>query len=235
MEALYRDDTYAKSCDATVIEVDGNAITLDRTVFYPAGGGQPGDTGLLKTSDGREVGIVDARKGDAPDSVIHVAADNGPTLIVGDKVSAELDWERRHRLMRMHTCLHVLSAVLPYPVTGGQINDGKGRLDFDLPEAVLDKVELTAELNRLIETNQPLTIEWITDEELAAKPELVKTMSVQPPTGFGRVRLIRINDLDLQPCGGTHVANIGEIGRVEITKIKKKGRQNRRVSVAFVE
>ena len=137
--------------------------------------------------------------------------------------------------MRMHTCLHVLSAVLPYPVTGGQINDGKGRLDFDLPEAVLDKTELTIELNRLIATNQPLTIEWITDEELAAKPELVKTMSVQPPTGFGHVRLIRINDLDLQPCGGTHVANIGEIGRVEITKIKKKGRQNRRVSVAFAD
>jgi len=233
MEALFVDDAYAKSCEATITEIDGNAITLDRTVFYPSGGGQPGDTGLFKTADGREVGIVDTQKGDTPGSSIHIVADNNPTLIVGDKVTAELDWERRHRLMRMHTCLHVLSAVLPYPVTGGQINDGKGRLDFDLPEATLDKDELTAELNRLIETDQPLTSEWITDEELAARPELVKTMSVQPPTGAGRVRLVRIADLDLQPCGGTHVARIGEIGRVEITKIKKKGRQNRRVSVAF--
>ena len=235
MEAIYRDDAYAKSCEATVTAVGDKGIALDRTVFYPSGGGQPGDTGSLFGEDGTEIGIVDTRKGETPDSILHLPADNGPTVRVGDKVTAQLDWERRHRLMRMHTCLHVLSAVLPYPVTGGQINDGKGRLDFDLPEAILDKEELTAELNRLIESDQPLSMEWITDEELAAKPELVKTMSVQPPTGAGHVRLVRINDLDLQPCGGTHVASIGEIGRVEITKIKKKGRQNRRVSIAFAD
>ena len=154
---------------------------------------------------------------------------------MGNTVTAELDWERRHRLMRMHTCMHLLSAVLSYPVTGGQVSDGKGRLDFDIPEAVLDKEEIAAELNKLISADHAVTAEWISDAELAAQPELVKTMSVKPPTGAGQVRLIRIGDLDLQPCGGTHIARSGEIGPVVVRKIQKKGRLNRRVSLAFAD
>jgi misacylated tRNA(Ala) deacylase len=234
MEILYRDDAYAQSCEATVITVDERGIQLDRTVFYPTGGGQPGDSGHLRGTAG-DIEIVNAIKGDGPDGVIHVPAEGAAPPAEGSTVVAELDWERRHRLMRMHTCMHLLSAALDYPVTGGQVGEGKGRLDFDIPEAVLDKEEITAELNRLIAGDHAVTEEWISDAELAAQPELVKTMSVKPPTGAGQVRLIRIADLDLQPCGGTHVARSGEIGRVEVRKIQKKGRQNRRVSLAFAD
>ncbi|MDP6404760.1 MAG: alanyl-tRNA editing protein [Alphaproteobacteria bacterium] len=234
MEILFRDDAYARSCEATVTAVDERGIQLDRTVFYPTGGGQPGDCGNLRSPEG-DVEIVNAVKGDGPDGVIHVPAEGAAPPAVGNTVTAELDWERRHRLMRMHTCMHLLSAVLSYPVTGGQVSDGKGRLDFDIPEAVLDKEEITAELNRLISADHAVTAEWISDAELAAQPELVKTMSVKPPTGAGQVRLIRIGDLDLQPCGGTHVARSGEIGGIVVRKIQKKGRLNRRVSLAFAD
>jgi misacylated tRNA(Ala) deacylase len=154
---------------------------------------------------------------------------------VGDGVSAEIDWERRHRLMRMHTCLHLLSAVLAYPVTGGQVSDGKGRLDFDIPEGGLDKEQIGAELNRLVAEDHAVTTRWISDDELLAQPDLVKTMAVKPPIGYGKVRLIDIEDLDLQPCGGTHVQRTGEIGKIAVRKIEKKGRQNRRVSLIFDE
>ena len=234
MEILFRDDAYARSCEATVTAVDERGIQLDRTVFYPTGGGQPGDCGNLRSPEG-DVEIVNAVKGDGPDGVIHVPAEGAAPPAVGNTVTAELDWERRHRLMRMHTCMHLLSAVLSYPVTGGQVSDGKGRLDFDIPEAVLDKEEIAAELNKLISADHAVTAEWISDAELAAQPELVKTMSVKPPTGAGQVRLIRIGDLDLQPCGGTHVARTGEIGNVQVRKIQKKGRLNRRVSLAFAD
>jgi len=235
MEAIFRDDPYAKSCEATVTAVDERGIQLDRTVFYPTGGGQAGDTGRLKLSDGGEIAIVDTIKGEGPDSAIHVPAEGAPRLAVGDSVSAEIDWERRHRLMRMHTCLHLLSAVLPYPVTGGQVSDGKGRLDFDIPEAILDKEQLGAELNRLVTEDHAVTPRWISDDELLAQPDLVKTMAVKPPIGYGKVRLIDIADLDLQPCGGTHVRRTGEIGKIAVRKIEKKGRQNRRVSLIFDE
>ncbi|HJM49072.1 MAG TPA: alanyl-tRNA editing protein [Alphaproteobacteria bacterium] len=234
MEILFRDDAYARSCEATVTAVDERGIQLDRTVFYPTGGGQPGDCGNLRSPEG-DVEIVNAVKGDGPDGVIHVPAEGAAPPAVGNTVTAELDWERRHRLMRMHTCMHLLSAVLSYPVTGGQVSDGKGRLDFDIPEAVLDKEEIAAELNKLISADHAVTAEWISDAELAAQPELVKTMSVKPPTGAGQVRLIRIGDLDLQPCGGTHIARSGEIGPVVVRKIQKKGRLNRRVSLAFAD
>ncbi len=234
METLFRDDTYARSCEAKVTAVDERGIQLDRTVFYPTGGGQPGDIGLLRSPQG-DIEIVNAIKGDGPDGVIHVPAEGAPPPAVGSTVTAELDWERRHRLMRMHTCMHLLSAVLTYPVTGGQVSDGKGRLDFDIPEAVLDKEEISAELNKLVAADHTVSAEWISDAELAAQPELVKTMSVKPPTGAGQVRLIRIGDLDLQPCGGTHVARTGEIGNVQVRKIQKKGRLNRRVSLAFAD
>ena len=239
-ETIFRDAPYDKSCEATVIAVNEmGGIVLDRTVFYPTGGGQPGDTGFLRTPDGVEIAVATTVKGreddGGPDVIVHVPAEGQSLPAAGTAVTAEIDWDRRHRLMRVHTCLHLLSAVLSYPVTGGQVNDGKGRLDFSIPEGGLDKEEITRELNRLIETDSPVGDDWITDDELAANPDLVKTMSVQPPTGAGRVRLIRIEGLDLQPCGGTHVARTGEIGPVTVTKIESKGRQNRRVAIALNE
>ena len=234
MEALFRDDAYAKSCEATVSKIDESGIYLDRTVFYPTGGGQPGDSGTLRSTDGQEISIVEARKGAEVDSVMHIPAEGSAALAVGTAVTASLDWERRHRFMRAHTCMHLLSAILPYPVTGGQVGDGKARLDFDISDATLDKAEITEALNRLIEADHAVSSEWITDDELAAQPELVKTMSVKPPTGAGHVRLIRVESLDLQPCGGTHVARTGEIGPVEVSKIQNKGKQNRRVSITLL-
>jgi misacylated tRNA(Ala) deacylase len=238
-EPLFRSEPYTRTCDAQIVAVnDRGGIILDRTLFYPTGGGQPGDSGVLKLSDGGEITIATTVKGgseDGADAIVHVPAEGSPTPTVGDRVTLELDWQRRHRHMRVHTCLHLLSAVLPYPVTGGQVGDGKGRLDFDIQEAGLDKVAITAELNRLIAGDHTVAAEWISDEDLAAQPELVKTMSVQPPSGAGQVRLIRVEGHDLQPCGGTHVARTGEIGPVTVTKIEKKGRQNRRVSISLNE
>ena len=232
-ELLFRDDAYLRSCEATVVAVDERGIRLDRTVFYPMGGGQPGDTGALKRADGSSIAIADARKGDGLDDVLHVAAPGSTLPTVGEKVTAEIDWSRRHRLMRMHTCLHLLCAVVPGAVTGGQISDGKARLDFDVPGESLDKGMITEKLNALIAADHPVTPRWITDEELAAQPDLVRTMSVKPPTGFGKVRLLDIAGVDLQPCGGTHIRQTGEIGRVEVTKIENKGRQNRRINLTF--
>ena len=231
---VFRDRPYARSCAATVTAAEGPAIELDRTVFYPMGGGQPGDTGRL-VFDGGSVAIVDTRRGGRPGTVLHLAAEGAKPPPAGTAVSAEIDWKRRHRIMRVHTCLHLLSALLPYPVTGGQVGDARGRLDFDIPEAILDKATLTGRLNALIEAGAPVREEWIADEELAARPDLVKTMAVAPPTGAGKVRLIRIEGHDLQPCGGTHLDDIGEIGRVAVTRIEKKGRRNRRVAVALAE
>jgi misacylated tRNA(Ala) deacylase len=234
MEAMYRKDAYATTCEATVSAVDESGIYLDRTVFYPTGGGQPGDSGALRTNDGRQITIIEARKGAEPDSVAHIPAEGSAEIAVGATVTVTIDWDRRHRHMRAHTCMHLLCAVVPYPVTGGQIGDGKARLDFDVSEAKLDKAEISAELNRLIEADHAVSSEWITDAEMAAQPELVRTMSVKPPSGAGHVRLIRVEGLDLQPCGGTHVARTGEIGPVEVTKIQNKGKQNRRVSITLL-
>ncbi len=235
MELIFQDDPYARSCEAVVVAAAPEGVRLDRTVFYPAGGGQPGDRGALRIEGGVATEIVEARKGAVPGDVVHIPADGAALPGPGATVLAEIDWQRRHRLMRMHTCLHLLSAILPYPVTGGQVGDEKGRLDFDIPDATLDKAHITAELNRLVAANHPVRPRWITDEQLAARPELVKTMSVKPPRGQGRVRLLEIDGVDLQPCGGTHVAATGEIGAVEVVKIEKKGRHNRRVVVAFAE
>jgi misacylated tRNA(Ala) deacylase len=237
-ELLFRDDAYLKSCAATVTAVGPNGIELDRTVFYPTGGGQPGDSGRLVLADGTAVEIVNTVKGEAPDSVLHLPAPGGALPAAGARVSAEIDWARRHRLMRMHTGMHLLSALLPFPVTGGQVGDGKGRLDFDMAETP-DKEALTEKLNALIAGDHPVRPRWIADDELAANPELVKTMSVKPPMGAGRVRLVEIagagRPLDLQACGGTHVARTGEIGRLVVRKIESKGRQNRRVILEFAE
>ncbi len=235
MELIFRDDAYQKSCEATVTAVDGAGIRLDRTVFYPTGGGQPGDVGTLRLEDGGELRIVEARKGVDHEDVIHVPEDGAALPAPGAKVTAEIDWERRHRMMRIHTCMHVLCSIVEGDVTGGQVGDGKGRLDFNLPDTQLDKEAITAELNRIVAEDHPLMSRWITEDELAETPELVRTMSVKPPMGAGRVRLMEIEDVDLQPCGGTHVRRTGEIGPVKVTKIENKGRQNRRINIAFAD
>ncbi len=234
-EVLFRDDAYLSECSATVTAInDRGGVVLDRTVFYPTGGGQPGDSGAL-VWDGGEMAVAMAVKGETPDEVVHVPAEGAELPPVGAEVTARLDWDRRLCHMRVHTGLHLLSVVIPLPVTGGQISAEKGRLDFDMPEAPEDKEALEAELNALIAGDHSVTDEWITDAELAAKPEMVKTMTVKPPMGHGRVRLIRIGSgdgtVDLQPCGGTHVRRTGEIGPVRLGKIEKKGKQNRRVSI----
>ena len=230
-EEIFREDAYAKSCQAVVTAVDGAGIRLDRTVFYPTGGGQPGDTGVLCLTDGRSVAIVDCRKQGEAGEPIHVPAKGAPALVAGDTVEAEIDWDRRFRHMRMHTTLHLLCAVVEGGVTGGAVGESKSRLDFDLPDTTLDKEHITAELNRLIAEDHPVSARWITDEALAANPDLVRTMSVKPPSGQGRVRVLDVEGVDLQPCGGTHVRSTGEIGRVRVGKIENKGRHNRRINV----
>ena len=233
-EELFRSDHYLKSCEATVTAADERGIQLDRTVFYVMGGGQPGDSGSFALGDGRRLVIADTRKGAVPGEILHLPAPGQALPQVGDKLVAAIDWEQRYRRMRIHTCLHLLSAVVAGGVTGGQIGEGKGRLDFDTEET-LDKGRIEAEINRLIAEDHPVGMRWITEEELAAKPELVRTMSVKPPVGQGRVRLLDIAGVDLQPCGGTHVARTGEIGRIAVPKIENKGRHNRRVNIAFAE
>jgi misacylated tRNA(Ala) deacylase len=235
MEEIFRDDAYEQSCEATVVGVEPAGIRLDRTVFYVEGGGQPGDIGVLRCADGRVVNIVNTVKGAGPDEILHVPEDGAAPIEPGTMVTAEIDWDRRHRLMRMHSCLHLLCAVVTGDVTGGQVGDGKGRLDFNLPDTSLDKDEITAELNRLIQEDHPVTARWITEDELAANPELVRTMSVKPPMGRGQVRVLDIETVDLQPCGGTHVGRTGEIGKVRVRKIENKGRQNRRINIVFDE
>jgi misacylated tRNA(Ala) deacylase len=234
-ELLFRDDAYLRSCGARVIGADADGIRLDRTVFYPIGGGQPGDTGVFRLASGQSIAIVDAVKGASPDEVIHIAAPGSALPDPDRELVAEIDWDRRYRLMRMHTCLHLLCSIVPGAVTGGQVSDGRGRLDFDIPGSSLDKEAIMTRLNALIAEAHPVGPRWITDEELEAKPELVRTMSVKPPRGAGRVRLMEIAGVDLQPCGGTHVRNTAEIGPVAVTKIENKGRQNRRVILAFGE
>ena len=232
-EELFRDDAYLRACDAVVTAADEGGIRLDRTLFYPMSGGQPGDVGVLRLADGREVAITDTRKDAAAGEIVHVPAEGADLPAPGEAVRAEIDWERRHRLMRMHTCMHLLCAVIEGDVTGGQIGEAKSRLDFNLPDTSLDKEHITAELNRLIAEDHPVGTRWIDDDELAANPDLVRTMSVKPPSGQGRVRLLDIAGIDLQPCGGTHVRSTAEIGRVRVGKIENKGRQNRRVNILF--
>ncbi len=235
-EFLFRADSYLQSTPATVVAVtEDGGVVLDQTVFYAASGGQPGDSGrIVRTSDQAASAIATAvhPEGDKT-RIVHVPQDGVSGLAVGDEVLVEIDWDRRYRLMRMHTALHLLSVVLPFPVTGGSIGEDKGRLDFDMPDVPEDLAALGEALNGLVAGNQAVTDEWISDAEMAENPDLIKTMNVKPPMGQGRVRLIRIGDIDLQPCGGTHVRNTSEIGPLVLGKIEKKGKQNRRVSLLF--
>ena len=235
-DCLFREDSYLKDCDATVVALEPNGgIVLDRTVFYAASGGQPADRGTLTTDSGASIPIANVVFTDPSKTTIaHVPAPGSAAVAVGDKVKASIDWPIRHARMRMHTALHLLSAVLPYPVTGGSVGEAESRLDFDIPEAGLDKDAITAKLAEMIASDAPVSSRWISDAELEANPGLVKTMSVKPPMGTGQVRLIEIKDLDLQPCGGTHVRSTAEIGAVRVTQVEKKGKQNRRVRLALV-
>jgi misacylated tRNA(Ala) deacylase len=228
-QLLFRDDAYLRSCEATVLAVHGDAVELDRTVFYPLGGGQAGDTGSLGAWR-----VVDTRKGDAPDAVLHRITPVQQMPQAGDKVEMQLDWERRHRLMRYHTALHLLGAVVKAPVTGGRIGDDKAHLDFDIGMERLVKDEIEARINALVESALETRAMWITDAELDARPELVKTMSVAPPRGEGRVRLLEIPGVDLQACGGTHVPSTAEIGRLKVARIRSEGKRNKRVTLEFL-
>ncbi|WP_420337507.1 alanyl-tRNA editing protein [Roseibium sp.] len=234
---LFRDDAYLRSCEADVVAVnERGGIILNRTVFYATGGGQPGDTGYLELENGARIGIATTVYDADKKTIIHVPAEEQTPPEPGTKLTAHIDWARRYRLMRMHTALHLLSVALPFPVTGGQIGDGEGRLDFDMGDTALDKEKVAETLNELAGGDHDVAFEWITDEELDANPGLVKTMSVQPPRGAGRVRLVRIGgDIDLQPCGGTHVSKTSEIGPLELGKSEKKGKQNRRVRIRLAD
>ena len=224
-ELLFRDDAYLKSCEAIITAVHGDAVELDRTVFYPLGGGQAGDTGRIGTWR-----VIDTRKGPLADQVLHVL-EPGSNPAAGAELEAHVDWERRHRLMRLHTALHLLGAVVKAPVTGGRINDDKAHLDFDIEMERLVKDAIEGQLNELVRSGTATRAQWITDAELDARPELVRTMSVAPPRGAGRVRLLEIPGIDLQACGGTHVANTAEIGLLKIIKIRSEGKRNKRVTL----
>ena len=233
---LFRDDAYLKDCTATVTAInDKGGILLDRTVFYATAGGQPGDKGQI-VWDGGETGIATTVY-DENKQVVHVPGAGQSLPPVGATVTATLDWDNRYRNMRAHTLMHLLCASVPFPVTGGAIGEDGGRIDFDIPEGQIpDKAELTATLNQLIRDDHPVSFRWITDEEMAANQHLIRTMSVKPPMGTGRVRLVMIGTdgkVDLQPCGGTHLASTGTIGPVTVAKIENKGKINRRIRVAF--
>jgi misacylated tRNA(Ala) deacylase len=230
-EALFQQDAYLRRCTARVVEAGPDGVVLDRTVFYPQGGGQPGDTGVLESADCRRWQVVDTHKGEGGRIVHQLPADAAPPPI-DEPVEAVIDWDRRYAHMRMHSGLHLLGAVLRYGVTGGQIGADRSRLDFDTQDDI-DKERVTEAVNALITANHAVRSQWITDEELDRQPELVRTMSVQPPRGAGRIRLLDIPGVDLQPCGGTHVAATGEIGRVVVSKVENKGRRNRRVYLTF--
>ena len=229
-ELLFRDNAYLKSCSATVLALHGDAIELDRTVFYPVGGGQPGDSGRLG-----ELRVTDTRKSKDGESVLHVVEPGAALPSPGTAVDAQIDWERRYRHMRLHTALHLLCAVVHAPVTGGRIDEDKAHIDFDIEMQKLAKDDIEAGIKALVDAGHETRPLWISDAELDARPELVRTMSVAPPRGVGRVRLLEIDGVDLQACGGTHVANTREVGRLTVVKIRSEGKRNKRVTLAIAQ
>ncbi len=236
-EAVFRDDSYLKELEATVLAInDRGGIILDRTVFYATSGGQPGDTGRFERTDGSRIVIAATVTGETKDEIIHVPAPDQPVPAVGEKLKAVIDWDRRYLLMRMHAACHLLSVVCPFPITGAAVAENDSRVDLDIPDTGYSKEEVTAKLMELVRADHPVSIEWITDEQLAANPGLVKSKNVRPPSGTGRIRLVLIGEnasVDSQPCGGTHVARTGEVGEIHIGKIEKKGRENRRFRIRF--
>jgi misacylated tRNA(Ala) deacylase len=232
-QTLFREDAYRTETEAAVLASEPRGIALDRTVFYAQGGGQSGDRGTILIEDGTMVPIVNTVYDADRATILHVPAEGSALPRANARVIARIDWDLRYKRMRAHTALHLLSVVAPYPVTGGSVGDAEGRLDFDSGETALDKAEIERRLNELIALDAAVSQRWIADAELEANPGLIKTMSVKPPMGTGRVRLIAIEGLDLQPCGGTHVARTGEIGSASVTGIEKKGKINRRVRIAL--
>lgn len=237
VEALFRDDSYLRTTDAAVVAInERGGVLLDRTIFYATSGGQPGDTGRLLRQDGSAIAIAATVTGETKDEIVHVPAAGEAAPSVGERLSLEIDWERRHRLMRMHTACHLLTVICPFPITGASVAEDDSRVDFDIPEVGFTKEDVTARMQELVAANHPVFTRWISDEELAANPTLVKSKNVRPPTGTGRIRLVCIGEnavVDSQPCGGTHVAATGEIGEIHIAKIEKKGRENRRFRIRF--
>jgi misacylated tRNA(Ala) deacylase len=234
-EKVFYQDSYQKTHQSEVVALLDDGVELASTIFYPLGGGQPGDSGFL-TIDGKNYRVTDTRFADDRQTIIHqLAAEDLSAIEIGASVDMVIDWERRHRHMRMHTSMHLMCHLITAQATGGSIGETESRIDFDLQGQVVDKNDLTVEMNRLIMSHLPVTIGSITDEELELNPGLVRTMSVQPPKGQGRIRTITILDTDYQPCGGTHVQNTSEIGEVIITKMKNKGKQNKRISLALVK
>jgi len=233
-EKVFYQDSYRKTLTSEVVEVLDNGVILEATLFYPQGGGQPGDRGTL-TIGGRAYSVADTRYADDRHNIVHYLEDEDLSAIhPGDSVDMEIDWLRRHRLMRMHTSMHLVCSLISAQATGGAVGETESRLDFDLQGQSVDREQLTADLNRLVERALPVTVGSITDAELDRNPELVRTMSVQPPRGHGSVRTISIEDTDYQPCGGTHVRNTSEIGELLVTGLKNKGKQNKRISIALV-
>ena len=236
-QALFREDSYLKTMEARVVGVnDRGGILLDRTVFYATSGGQPGDTGLLRRADGSTIAIAATITGETKDEIIHVPAAGASLPEPGEAVTGEIDWERRLKLMRMHTACHLLTVVCPFPITGAAVSEDDSRVDFDLPDSGVTKEDVTARLMELVRADHPVFTRWITDDELAANPSLVKSKNVRPPAGTGRIRLVGIGEggaVDSQPCGGTHVASTAEVGEIHIGKIEKKGRENRRFRLRF--
>ncbi|ATU91393.1 alanyl-tRNA editing protein [Phyllobacterium zundukense] len=234
---LFRDDSYLKEIDATVLALnERGGILTDQTVFYATSGGQPGDTGMFIRSDGSTIAIAATVTGETKDEIIHVPAPDQPIPAIGEKLRLRLDWGRRYKLMRMHAACHLLSVVCPFLITGAAVGEEDSRVDFDLPDAGVTKEGVTAKLMELVSANHPIFTRWITDEELAANPGLIKSKNVRPPMGTGRIRLVCIGEnasVDSQPCGGTHVATTGEIGAIHIGKIEKKGKENRRFRIRF--
>jgi len=230
---VFYEDSYLAELPATVTAVNDDWIELDRTIFYPLGGGQPGDTGVINAPDSTRYPVIDTRKSDSPGQIKHQLDSDAHGFKVGDAVHTSLDWERRYKHMRMHTCMHLLGSLIPVPVTGGSVGAEKSRLDFDLGEHQIDKDDLTTRLAELVAGAHPIEFGTITETELDERPELVRTMSVQPPRGAGDIRTVRIAGVDYQPCGGTHVNNTQEIGNVRVSKIENKGKRNRRVHIVF--
>lgn len=236
---LFRDDPYLREADASVVAITPEGgVVLDRTIFYATSGGQPGDTGFLVRADGSRVPVTGTVTGATKDDIIHLIAGDAPAWQAGERVKLELDWERRFRLMRMHTACHLLSVVCPYPITGAAVGEDDSRVDFDLPDAGVTKEDMTRRMMELVQADHPVFVRLITDEQLALNPGLVKSKNVRPPSGTGRIRLVCIGEnasIDSQPCGGTHVARTAEVGSVHIAKIEKKGRENRRFRIRFGE
>ncbi|WP_143524081.1 alanyl-tRNA editing protein [Rhizobium rhizosphaerae] len=234
--ALYRDDFYLSTVEATVVDVgEDGAITLDQTCFYATSGGQPGDVGFLERTDGSRIDIVETRHGETKAIILHRPAEGAPRPAIGEVVVAHIDWPRRYRLMRMHTACHLLSVVCPYPITGAAVGEEESRVDFDMSETI-DRDAVTSDLMRLVNENHPVTLRWITDAQLAANPDIVKSKNVRPPMGLGRVSLVVIGEdaaVDSQPCGGTHVSETQEVGAIHIARIEKKGKENRRFRLRF--